>query len=953
MKNSFDSFLFKRLAIFTLLTVGIPVHDIHAQVPFNSFGSNLGNQHWMVIDHPYINVIYPGELTGAAQRMVNLVGLMTDSCTRSIGPERYKMDWYLQSQTVINNGYVTLAPAKCELFCTSPAGNFDFGTSLDYLDLLTIHEYRHVLQHANSRNGLTRVGSILGGQILWSTLLGLSVPIWYFEGDAVIAETALSPSGRGRAPSFTKELRAMEYEGVSYRYQKLRNGSLKNQLPSHYPLGYLMLTHVRNEKGNDITATVFKEATAYKGLFYPFSRAMKRNTGYNVRQLYKTSFSQHQLESQKSLESKTLTPSERLTPKNQSCVTYYMSPRFLSDGSLLVYKASFKKTSGLYRIKNGKEHKVTNIGLSTDRYITVGHDVVAWTELSTDPRRINRTYSNIVLFDLKENTKRRLTSKTRYFSPVVSMDGSTVAAIHVGSDKREEIHILDRSTAKVIKTLAVPDGAHLTRLAWMNEQELVSISNQNSQSMVVKFDLASGKKKELSPGSHHTIEGLGIADGYVYFQSDFEGIDNIYKVSTAGTKEIYQVTSVPVGAYFPDVDRTGEHVVYSEINASGYHLSKASAQGTNSPIVVVEPADMEQFNTMANRSEGGNVLARTPQVDFESHPYKGLFKGVQLHSWLISPSYTQPSITLSLQNTRNDVKASFTGGVNRNEDNNGFYNAEIKFARYFPEITFRGGLNNRSTDFYNAVTDSLKRMEFNEFAFGGSIGVPLYWRTGDFTTELAASAGYTQYALSDVIADDVGMSDRGFESYDLQFDFSCKRRIARQNVGSRLGVEIGMKYIQSFNFMNEKFNGSTSVFLPGFGANHHMMLKVGYQKEPLENYYQFVDDFEYPRGFGRIVNDEVSSYSFNYGLPLFYPDFGLAGITYFKRVRTNLFYDAAVASKLGRSTTYSSAGFELVFDNVNLNYTPLSFGIRTSYLLDGATRKGDTGFGFFISTTIP
>jgi hypothetical protein len=37
---------------------------------------------------------------------------------------------------------------------------------------------------------------------------------------------------------------------------------------------------------------------------------------------------------------------------------------------------------------------------------------------------------------------------------------------------------------------------------------------------------------------------------------------------------------------------------------------------------------------------------------------------------------------------------------------------------------------------------------------------------------------------------------------------------------------------------------------------------------------------------------------------------------------------------------------------VNLNYTPLSFGVRTAYLLEGTSQKGATTFGFFINTPI-
>ena len=120
----------------------------------------------------------------------------------------------------------------------------------------------------------------------------LSVPNWYMEGDAVITETALTESGRGRAPFFMREYRALSYANIQYNYQKMRNGSYKSLLPDHYRLGYMMLSHARKEKGNDIIATVLKEGSAYKGIFYPFSNAMKRNTGYSTTKLYESALAE-------------------------------------------------------------------------------------------------------------------------------------------------------------------------------------------------------------------------------------------------------------------------------------------------------------------------------------------------------------------------------------------------------------------------------------------------------------------------------------------------------------------------------------------------------------------------------------------------------------------------------------------------------------------------------------
>ena len=69
------------------------------------------------------------------------------------------------------------------------------------------------------------------------------VPLWFLEGDAVFAESALTESGRGRSPSFQKELKAISVEKDKiYKYDKIVNGSFRDYIPDHYQSGYQMVT---------------------------------------------------------------------------------------------------------------------------------------------------------------------------------------------------------------------------------------------------------------------------------------------------------------------------------------------------------------------------------------------------------------------------------------------------------------------------------------------------------------------------------------------------------------------------------------------------------------------------------------------------------------------------------------------------------------------------------------
>src|SRR5260221_5939575 len=71
---------------------------------------------------------------------------------------------------------------------------------------------------------------------------------------------------------------------------KLRNGSLKDYVPNHYYLGYLLVNYGREKYGADFWTKVTQNASAYKGLFYPFQKAVKKYAGINYTSFYKDAF---------------------------------------------------------------------------------------------------------------------------------------------------------------------------------------------------------------------------------------------------------------------------------------------------------------------------------------------------------------------------------------------------------------------------------------------------------------------------------------------------------------------------------------------------------------------------------------------------------------------------------------------------------------------------------------
>src|SRR5438046_2915458 len=122
--------------------------------PAQQFGGNPPSLHWRQINSDTVRIIFPVGLDSQARRVASLVHYLAFQKPASIGNRLYKINIVLQNQTTIANGYVALGPFRSEFFLTPTPNNFDLG-SISWPDMLVLHEYRHVMQYNNFRNGLS------------------------------------------------------------------------------------------------------------------------------------------------------------------------------------------------------------------------------------------------------------------------------------------------------------------------------------------------------------------------------------------------------------------------------------------------------------------------------------------------------------------------------------------------------------------------------------------------------------------------------------------------------------------------------------------------------------------------------------------------------------------------------------------------------------------------------
>jgi len=280
-----NSISFMRNAIFLVLLQC----SIFTSLSGQEFGGNPPSLKWKQINTDSARVIFPAGLDSQAQRVAAIVHTLAQKKLFSPGDKIYKINIVLQNQTTIANGYVGLGPYRSEFYMTPYPNNFDQG-SLAWTDQLAVHEYRHVMQYNNFRNGLSKAMYYLFGEEGLLIAIDASVPNWFFEGDAVYNETFTTRQGRGRLPFFLNAYPSLWTSGKHYSFMKLRNGSLKDYVPNHYNLGYMLVSYGREKYGFDFWNKVTHDASGYKGLFYPFQHAIKKYTGLSYKRFYNDAF---------------------------------------------------------------------------------------------------------------------------------------------------------------------------------------------------------------------------------------------------------------------------------------------------------------------------------------------------------------------------------------------------------------------------------------------------------------------------------------------------------------------------------------------------------------------------------------------------------------------------------------------------------------------------------------
>ena len=895
--------------------------SLHSQ----GVGLNPQNVQWQVFKTNQVNVIFDKQATEHARRAATIIAYLDENGRRSIGEKNKKFDLVLRHYSAIPNGYAALAPFRSEFYLTPPESPI-LG-SLQWVDVLTIHEYRHALQFMNGRNGFSRLAYYVFGETGQFIANVVAVPIWFYEGDAVVYETALTNAGRGRSPNFTQGMRGLVHEDKRLSYAKFRNGSFKDFVPDHYRLGYTILSHVRNTRGNDITGEIYRGATSYRKIIYPFSREMRAQTGLGTQRMYREAWDTYskQWKAQQDL---IIENSSTRVSQEWKYLTSYRFPKVNSRGQLYAVKNSVKRIPEIVMIEDDGETHIVNIGASLENFYDVYNEDFVWAEFSNNGRRVNEEYSDIVLF--KDYKKKRLTSGMRYFSPVFSADGESIYAVEVNSQGRSQLVKLSSKNGKKQGSHDFVEMSHIMRPTVISESEVVYIFQHNSKVRLEKIEWNTGKITALTDFTYHLLNTPHFHDGYVYFSAGYSGIEDIYRVPVDGSKKLEHVTSSKVAANSPFFGADGE-LYYAQLSTNGLYLSKVDISDlarSIKPVSVVEPLDMSWMDDVAETAEGGDILESLDVKDFESTPYKGLFRGLKFHSYVPSGGTSNIGLATTLNNVLDDKQLALAANYN-------FVTRDIisdvsyRIGRFYPVIDL--GVSTRKV--VDRTSEGIER--FYEFAPGINLFVPYTKLKGIYTMRSSMGIDSRYRIQRNVTIDEISQDNRNYYSGEFSVTAGILRRQAVQNMRPRLGAELQAMYgLATLVEDYSQVEVLGRLYLPGLLPNHSTLISGAYRKAALERRAIFDDQFDYPRGLDQFVSlgtFEMQKLELEYAFPLLYPDMGIAGIIYFKRVKANLFWENARLDGITSGRSYRAVGFDVIFDNVYLNLLPASLGFSVGW----------------------
>src|SRR5664280_880951 len=931
------------LVIAGLLSVQI------ASSQYYDTGQDPASLKWMQIKTGRFTVIYP-EKYGAGGMLYAKELDEAYSKLMSLFPEKkFTLPVVIHNFTVQSNGYVAWAPKRMELYPTPDQNTIPLSEE----EQLAVHELTHVYQMESLNQGFSKGMSLLLGQQFTGIIASL-LPTWLLEGDAVFAESALTPSGRGRTPSFQKQLKALIVDNNKpYSYDKILNGSYRDFVPDYYESGFQMVTLALAKYDRQIWNKVFKFTGEQPFTINPVNLSLSKNYNLKKKKLWEETFDTLKILWTKDVSNEKPVDYKVANPEKNGKYIDYHSPVYAGRDSILVIKTtlSFPVSFVLINPANKTENRIHVPGQLYPLFISYSKGKLVWVETITDPRWQNREYSVIKLMDIKTGRIIKLSRKSRYLAASVSPDGNRIAAVENTINNINSLVIIDAMTGTIIQSFKTPGNVYLQHPQWSADgKNITFIYLADGGEGIISFRPERQEWATLVEAGRADLQSSFLRNDSLFYVSSSSGTDNVYLLTP--DKKTEAVTHSRFGTI--DVSPAGEKIFFSDYTLLGNNICTASVPSDREILknnLSSSSFLINRFNIKTSSDSGNSGIKYMPE------PYRKWQHLFRFHSWMpfytdleqlnINPANIRPGVTIMTQNTLSSLISTL--GYEYSADKRNLIHSRITWQGQYPVIESQidyGTLPQISKVMANVANPSDIKPGIS---FINTISLPLQFSPGSFSEFLQPSVS-ADYKNQYIYNKESGTYDYGQTIVTTRFYFTNYYQSSLRDIYPKWAQILDINY--RYAPFDKAIYGSdislkTAFYFPGIFANNSIRIRLETEKQnPAEFLYGSFSSL--PRGYNNIISKKINFYSADYALPLVYPDFNLASFIYLKRIRADFFYDRASGpgnsfyqysgnglSPLYNNTaeiSFSSFGFELLadFHFLRIPYI-ISTGVRSSW----------------------
>ena len=923
-----------------------------------STGEDPAGLRWRQIVTENFQLIYPETYEDQAQKLGHYFEKVYEFGSATMEHRPRKISVIFHTHTVRSNGLVGWAPRRVEIFTPPHQDNY----AQDWLQQLVLHEFRHVVQVDKIHSQLPEILKGLFGEQLSALITGVYLPFWFIEGDAVISETALSHSGRGRLPSFLMEHKAQVVEKGVFSYDKAYNGSYKDFVPDHYKLGYYLTGEIRARYGPGIWNYSLNLLSRNPFSINPVNRILRDYSGLNQEVMYQSVFdSLHKVWKQKD---EKFTPEVfRFIKSSEESYVSYQYNHILPSGDRITLRTSHESIPRFVRIDpQGTEKTVVTPGQIFDESVGYRNNLVVWSEYIPDARWSHSGRSKIRLFDVSSSKEFSFYPEFKCFAPAISPDEHNIAVVESNFENQYYLSVYNAITGALVRRYQTPDNNYLFSPVWIDHQEIIAVVLTHTGKSLARINPFTGTMEFLDDGTLKEIKQLRYHQDEVYFISGYSGTDDLYRMNLKSRK-IERIAKGRFGLGYPAVNDKGNEWIISDYTSNGYRLvSLESCDIKAESLQNIDEGTYELAEIMAAQEPGIVDFRETDTTTFISKRY---YKGLNLFNFHsrapmvldVNTYDVKPGISILSQNKLGTATTS--AGYKRNtSEKSGQYYAEFEYRGFYPVFAVEAQTGKRSDEYFQVINyvnqagevvrrdTTLKRFSWNESNLSLNTSVPLNLTSGAYFRLLQPEVrlDYTHYEHNSTTPENFNRGNLQTFLYRLYYHQLLRQ--AYRDMMPDWGIVTDFSYrhgpwgdINPGDLMAAQVRG----YIPGFMKNHGISIYNGLQKRNNGSKYGFSNAIRFPRGYHSMNNNQMVSLSADYRLPLFYPDWNLGRWVYLRRVKATLFGDYAWLTgdvfNNSREVVGSfqknlfSAGVDLTADvNFLRIYAPANWGVRSVFV---------------------